>query len=486
MGGEHTVADIPVSAHFTPFPPSICLSDTHIPTAINAYSPTGVGYSDVSTSSSIELLSFNDSSQVSLLGADSQPMLTSTASNGSSPLYSQPMLTSTASNGSSPLYSQPMLTSTASNGSSPLYSQPMLTSTASNGSSPLYSQPMLTSTASNGSSPLYSQPMLTSTASNGSSPLYSQPMLTSTASNGSSPLYSQPMLTSTASNGSSPLYSQPMLTSTASNGSSPLYSQPMLTSTASNGSSPLYSQPMITFSSSVFADSTQLASVNDSMSCCNTIKVGADWSRDSRKRLALLKAASDPKQCKITTLYQTVMQKVSTVPELEDVLQTAQQQGRGTQFGNISAMLKELILNAEKNASKCRQAIRHQIIVKKFATSMLIYCGPMAYHFLHCNLPNAMPSLRSVQHIVTRNYKTFIEGEFRFDDLLAHLNSFNAPKIVSLSEDATRIIGRIEYDCDSDKLVGFVLPCNDKGIPLCNFFMATTFESIEEALERDQ
>ena len=238
---------------------------------------------------------------------------------------------------------------------------------------------------------------------------------------------------------------------------------------------------MITFSSSVFADSTQLASVNDSMSCCNTIKVGADWSRDSRKRLALLKAASDPKQCKITTLYQTVMQKVSTVPELEDVLQTAQQQGRGTQFGNISAMLKELILNAEKNASKCRQAIRHQIIVKKFATSMLIYCGPMAYNFLHCNLPNAMPSLRSVQRIVTRNYKTFIEGEFRFDDLLAHLNSFNAPKIVSLSEDATRIIGRIEYDCDSDKLVGFVLPCNDKGIPLCNSFMATTFESIEEA-----
>ena len=57
---------------------------------------------------------------------------------------------------------------------------------------------------------------------------------------------------------------------------------------------------------------------------------------------------------------------------------------------------------------------------------------------------------------------------------------------MSISEDATRIITRIDYDSESDRLVGFVLPCNDQGLPLVDSFLATTFESIQNMFETNQ
>ena len=53
--------------------------------------------------------------------------------------------------------------------------------------------------------------------------------------------------------------------------------------------------------------------------------------------------------------------------------------------------------------------------------------------------------------------------------------------MVSIAEDATRVISRVDYDSETNKLVGFVLPCNDKGIPIGDSFMAVSFDSIEQA-----
>ena len=68
------------------------------------------------------------------------------------------------------------------------------------------------------------------------------------------------------------------------------------------------------------------------------------------KRIDLLEVGSDPKQTRITPFFETILHAVSEVPGLNDVLQTAQQQGRGSRFDNVSCMLKELIQNAEKNS----------------------------------------------------------------------------------------------------------------------------------------
>ena len=60
--------------------------------------------------------------------------------------------------------------------------------------------------------------------------------------------------------------------------------------------------------------------------------------------------------------------------------------------------------------------------------------------------------------------------------------------VVSISEDedATRIIARIDYDSESDRLVGFVLACSNQGLPLVDSFLATTFESIQRMFETNQ
>lgn len=94
-------------------------------------------------------------------------------------------------------------------------------------------------------------------------------------------------------------------------------------------------------------------------------------------------------------------------------------------------------------------------------------------------MPDASPSLKTVQRAVSDNYKHLHEGQFCFDDLLQYLESYNAPKMVSIGEDATRVMTRIEYDGETNQLVGFVLPCDSNGLPQCNTFTADSFQSIE-------
>ena len=107
----------------------------------------------------------------------------------------------------------------------------------------------------------------------------------------------------------------------------------------------------------------------------------------------------------------------------------------------------------------------------------------MTYDFLHRNLSDALPSLRTVQHTVSDNYEPVHEGKFRFDDLLQHLESYNASKIVSIGEDATRVISRVDYDSETNRLVGFVLPCSNAGLALCNTFIVDSFQSMESCFQ---
>jgi len=103
----------------------------------------------------------------------------------------------------------------------------------------------------------------------------------------------------------------------------------------------------------------------------------------------------------------------------------------------------------------------------------------MAYNFIQKNMENALPSLRTVQRIIHSQYHSLSEGEFQFDELVKHLKKYEAPLVISVCEDATRITARIEYDKETDRMVGFVLPCDEDGLPLVNSFLATSFEAIE-------
>ena len=144
-------------------------------------------------------------------------------------------------------------------------------------------------------------------------------------------------------------------------------------------------------------------------------------------------------------------------------------------INEFSPILKRLVLNAEKNLDRLPKQRRHDVLMKKFATSLFIFAGPLSYEFLHQNMPEALPSLRTVHRIVSDEYKTMEEGIFYFDELVHHLNSYESPLVMSIGEDATRLVRRIDYDPETNRLVGFVLLCNEQGLPVSWQFLLSVW-----------
>ena len=110
----------------------------------------------------------------------------------------------------------------------------------------------------------------------------------------------------------------------------------------------------------------------------------------------------------------------------------------------------------------------------------------MAYNLVHQNMPDALPCLRTVQENIHAEYYSLSEGQFRFDELASYLKKFDAPLVVAVSEDATRVISRVEYDNETNRLVGFLLPCDSNGLPVADSFLALSLESIEECFKSQE
>ena len=106
---------------------------------------------------------------------------------------------------------------------------------------------------------------------------------------------------------------------------------------------------------------------------------------------------------------------------------------------HFQSFFQQIIANAEKNAEKSPHTRRHSSVIKKFATSLFLYGGPMAYNLIHQNMPTALPSLRTVQWMIHAEYHAISEGQLQIDELVMHLTKYKAPFVVAISEDATRI-----------------------------------------------
>ena len=206
-----------------------------------------------------------------------------------------------------------------------------------------------------------------------------------------------------------------------------------------------------------------------------------DFSRDARNQRAIEAAGSDLNQSLITD-YNFVVDEVELLTRENKILH-----GLGTTISQhlkqvsssfptcFPSVLQHLLTNASKNADKAPNGRRHLEVVKKFALSLFIYTGPLAYNFLQQNISLALSSLRTVQTQVFSEFNVISEGEFRFDKLLEHINRHQLSGIVTIGEDATRIISRVEYDNQTDRCVGFVLPIDENGLLIINSFVATSY-----------
>lgn len=147
-------------------------------------------------------------------------------------------------------------------------------------------------------------------------------------------------------------------------------------------------------------------------------------------------------------------------------------------------VLYRLLSTADKNASTSKGGYRFDEEVKSYASYLRMLAGPLAYETLQKNLPLALPSLSSTNRFVGRTHHNIIEGQLRCDELLAYLKNRNLPLIVSLSEDATRVINRVQYDSSTNQLIGFVLPTDQNGLPIPFFYKARSTNEIVDHFSR--
>lgn len=131
-------------------------------------------------------------------------------------------------------------------------------------------------------------------------------------------------------------------------------------------------------------------------------------------------------------------------------------------------VLKEI---ATRNNKIGYHGNRYNNTVKLFSTYLFIVGGRQLYDTLKQNLP--LPSLSSISTYMYDELPTPIEGSVRTEALLEFLQNKNLPKVVWISEDATRISEKIEYDPKSNQLIGFVPALNKiTGFPVLQSFPA--------------
>lgn len=126
-----------------------------------------------------------------------------------------------------------------------------------------------------------------------------------------------------------------------------------------------------------------------------------------------------------------------------------------------------LLAAANKNSTRKKGGYRYDSHIKLFASFLRMLIGPIAYETLQKNLEHSLPSLSSTNRYIHSSDCRAIEGIVRAEELAVFLSDHNVPPFVCISEDATRIIGKVQYDSKSNQLVGFVLPLNDQtGLPI--------------------
>jgi len=146
-----------------------------------------------------------------------------------------------------------------------------------------------------------------------------------------------------------------------------------------------------------------------------------------------------------------------------------------------NSLLKCLYECAEKNqkSSKYKHRNRFDEELKKFSTYIFIVGGRLLYETLHANMDRVLPSITTIFRYLDNTQSKVIEGSFRFNELRVHLIKKNLPLKIWISEDATRITGKIEYDIKSNNIVGFVLPLMN-GCPVPNAFIASSAKTIAQ------
>lgn len=150
------------------------------------------------------------------------------------------------------------------------------------------------------------------------------------------------------------------------------------------------------------------------------------------------------------------------------------------------SLISKLLATANRNAQRPKQGYQYNNDLKRYFVYNRILSGPLGFNTLHMNLDGCIPSISTTNRYIHRTDHKIVEGILRCDELVVHLTDRGLPLWVSLSEDATRIDNRIQYDPHTNQLIGFSLPiCQKTGMPVAFSFKARSAEEIINHLSND-
>lgn len=144
-----------------------------------------------------------------------------------------------------------------------------------------------------------------------------------------------------------------------------------------------------------------------------------------------------------------------------------------------SSLLQMILQSLHDNSeAKSKEGYRYQHNLKMISSYLYLIGGKTLYETLSANLP--LPSPATIHRFINTSAPKIIEGACRIEELKDFLLKRNLPKFVWVSEDATRMVSRIQYDSRTNQLVGFVQPLNENNsMPLTNSFKATSVKVME-------
>lgn len=139
----------------------------------------------------------------------------------------------------------------------------------------------------------------------------------------------------------------------------------------------------------------------------------------------------------------------------------------------------EMRICFERNIDRLKPGYRYTEDMKLYSAYHRMLSGRLAYETFKANSQRSVPSVSAVDRFIAKEKSHLVEGVLRAEELSEYLTAMNLPRIVALSEDATRITSRIQYDSRTNELVGFVLPLAENGMPIAGHNVAKSAAAME-------
>lgn len=143
-------------------------------------------------------------------------------------------------------------------------------------------------------------------------------------------------------------------------------------------------------------------------------------------------------------------------------------------------LLSEMTSCFNRNVHRSSMGYRYSEEIKLYAAHERMIGGKLAYETYKANSKRSVPCVKSVNRYIARVKSKVSEGVLRTEELSRYLTALNLPRIVALSEDATRITDRIQYDRETNQLVGFVLTIGENGMPVTGQKKAISAAAMEK------